>query len=192
MDLIQKDITPQMVKDCSLRLVSHGIDPVYSIIVGFPDEKHWEDSKKTLTFMAELRELMPDAPIEYFYYTPFPGTPLFRYAEEKGGLQRPKTLDGWTIYSPYDPQMPWVDDNLAYIMKIAKTFYFRFAVPDQAMKERMETHRFRHAIRLLAWVSRYRVQNGRYEFPIEYKLARLMKDVVIGQWGFFKKLREIL
>jgi radical SAM superfamily enzyme YgiQ (UPF0313 family) len=192
MGLIGKEIEPRMVKECSRRLASFGIDPVYSIMVGFPDERNWGDTRRTIGFMAELKEIVPDAPTEYFYYTPFPGTPMFRYAVERGGLVPPTTLDGWTIFSPYDPNMPWVDETLPEILKMATTFYFRFAVPDSAMRRRFADHPARPLLRLLHRVSRLRVRRGWYALPVEYRLARFVKDVVIGRWGLFRGLRDLL
>lgn len=192
MDLVKKDISPNDILRCSKILADRGIHPVYSMMVGFPDEVNWQDTKGSIAFMARLRDIVPDSPIEYFYYTPFPGTPLFDYAVTNGGLVRPETLDGWTIFSPYDPNMPWVDDKLAWILKIAKTFYFRFAVPDEDMRRKLADHRFRLPLRLLSRISQIRVRRGWYGLAFEYRLARFIKDVVIGRWGLLKGLRKVL
>jgi radical SAM superfamily enzyme YgiQ (UPF0313 family) len=191
MDLIEKEISPTAVRACSERLIRYGITPVYSFMVGFPDEKNWTDTKMTLRYMAELRELAPHANSSYFYYTPFPDTPLFEWAR-RHGLPQPRRLADFVSYSPYDPNMPWVDKKLADLLYMATRFYFRFGIPDPAMRQKMQRHRLRHFLRLLGKVSRWRVFKLRYEFPIEYRLARFVKDTVIGKWGLFKRLREVL
>jgi len=191
MDLIEKEITPEAVRACSDRVLEYGIQPVYSFMVGFPDEKNWTDTKMTLRYMAELKRLAPDAGMEYFYYTPFPGTPMFDWARTFG-LPEPKKLSDFVSYSPYDPNMPWVDDRLADLLKMATRFYFKFAIPDSAMQQRFSEHKLRLPLRILAAISRWRVRKMRWGFPIEYLLARFMKDVVIGKWGWFKRLKEVL
>ncbi|MDP8222775.1 MAG: radical SAM protein [Candidatus Lernaella stagnicola] len=191
MDLILKEIRPADVLECSRRVMKYGIHPVYSLMVGFPDEKNWHDTKHTLRFMAELKELAPDADMSHFYYTPFPDTPLYDWAHEFG-LPYAKRLSDFVIYSPYDPEMPWVDEKLARLLHMATRFYFKFAIPDTVMQERMRTHKLRLPLRLLHRLSRWRVFKLRYEWPLEYKLARFVKDTVIGKWGWFKGLREVL
>lgn len=191
MDLICKEITPDDVHACSQRVVQYGVLPVYSLMVGFPDEKNWTDTKMTLRYMAQLKELAPDADMSHFYYTPFPGTPLYPWAHEFG-LPWATRLSDFVTYSPYDPEMPWVDHKLAELLHMATRFYFRFAIPDGPMRERMQTHKLRWPLRLLGALSRWRVRKLRYEFPVEYHLARFVKDTVIGKWGMFKRLREVL
>lgn len=191
MDLIQKEIVPQDVITCSRRVLEFGMHPVYSIMVGFPDEKNWYDTKLTLRHMAELKKLAPDADMSYFYYTPFPDTPLYPWAHEHG-LPQAERLSDFLPYSPYDPEMPWIDERLARLLKMATRFYFKFAIPDAAMRERLAHHKLRHPLRLMAALSRWRVNKMRWGFPFEYKLARFMKDTVIGKWGWFGRLKEIL
>jgi len=191
MDLIQKEITPQDVVECSKRVLQYGMHPVYSLMVGFPDEKNWIDTKMTLRQMAKLKKLAPDADMSYFYYTPFPDTPLYSWAQEHG-LKPAQKLSDFVPYSPYDPEMPWVDDKLAELLKMATRFYFKFAIPDAAMRERLRNHKLRLPLRMLAALSRWRVEKMRWGFPFEYRLARFIKDTVIGKWGWFGKLKEIL
>jgi hypothetical protein len=191
MDLIEKEIPPEAVRECSQRLLSFGIQPVYSFMVGFPDEKNWRDTKETLRFMAELKELAPDADSNYFYYTPFPDTPLWPWAHSFGA-PLPARLSDFVKYSPYDPNMPWVDKSLSDLLYMATHFYFRFAIPDAAMRERLAHHKLRLPLRALAAISRWRVHKMRYGFPFEYRLARFIKDTVIGKWGLFGRLREVL
>lgn len=191
MDMIDKEITPADVHACSRRVLEFGMAPVYSLMVGFPDEKNWHDTKMTLRYMAELKELAPDADMSYFYYTPFPDTPLYDWAHEFG-LPYAKRLSDFVTYSPYDPEMPWIDNKLARLLKMSTRFYFKFAIPDAAMRERLRSHKLRHPLRMLAALSRWRVHKMRWGFPFEYLLARFVKDTVIGKWGWLGKLKEIL
>jgi len=129
--------------------------------------------------------------MSYFYYTPFPDTPLYEWAVGLG-LPRARRLAEFTDHSAYDPNMPWVDDRLSRLLHMATRFYFKFAIPDGDMREKMKTHKLRLPLRMMHKISRWRVFNLRYELPLEYRLARFLKDTVIGKWGWFQKLREVL
>ncbi|MCZ7586898.1 MAG: B12-binding domain-containing radical SAM protein [Deltaproteobacteria bacterium] len=61
MGLVAKEITPNDVIECSRKCAKWGILPQYSFMVGFPDEKNWEDTKATLAFMARLRQIVPNS-----------------------------------------------------------------------------------------------------------------------------------
>jgi len=89
--------------------------------------------------------------------------------------------------------MPWVDDKLPVLLKMATRFYFRFALPVDDMKQRMRGKGpVGIALRVLRRLSDWRVRNRRYGFPFEYKLARFVKDVLIKKLGLFKKFGELL
>jgi hypothetical protein len=75
---------------------------------------------------------------------------------------------------------------------MATTFYFRFAVPSAAMRRRLARHPLRLPLRWLHRASRLRVRRGWYGLPVEYRLARFVKDVVIGRWGLLRGLRDLL
>jgi radical SAM superfamily enzyme YgiQ (UPF0313 family) len=190
MGLVAKEIVPSDIIECSHKCAKWGVLPQYSFMVGFPDERNWDDSKATLAFMARLRQIAPNALAEYFYYTPFPGTPLFKdYAQRY--MPRHETLEDYVNFSTYGPNMPWVDERLPVLLKMATRFYFRFAIPNAEMRARMEQKNLKgFALRTLRKISNWRVQKRFYTFPIEYKLARFVKDVVINRWGKFETLKQ--
>lgn len=192
MGLVAKEIVPGDVLECAKKCARYGVLPEYSFMVGFPDEKNWEDSKATLAFMARLRQISPEAMTEYFYYTPFPGTPLFKdYASRF--LPEHDTIEHYINFSTYTPNMPWVDKKLPRLLDMATKFYFKFAIPDENMRRRMSgSGPLSLALRLMKRLSNWRVRNRRYELPLEYMLARFVKDVLIARIGLFPRLREVL
>ncbi|MBZ0273526.1 B12-binding domain-containing radical SAM protein [bacterium] len=192
MGLVAKEIVPNDVIECSKRCAKWGILPEYSFMVGFPDEKNWEDTKATLAFMARLRQITPNALAEYFYYTPFPGTPLFKdYAAKY--MPRHDTIEDYVKFSTYSANMPWIDDRLPKILKMATSFYFRFAIPNDDMRERMKRHdAIGIGLRVMNKVANWRVKNRRYGFPIEYKLARFVKDTLIPKFGVGSRLKDVM
>ena len=192
MGLVAKQITPNDIIACSRKLARFSILPEYSFVVGFPDEKNWEDTKATLAFMARVRKIAPNALAEYFYYTPFPGTPLFKdYASKY--MPRAKTIEDFVQFNTYDASMPWVDEKLRRLLKMASSFFFKFAIPDDSMRAGMTSGGpVGYGLRLINRLSDWRVRHRRYGFPIEYWLGRFAKDVLIGKLGLFKRLRGVL
>lgn len=190
MGLVAKEIVPSDVIECSHRCAKWGILPEYSFMVGFPDEKNWDDSKATLAFMARLRQIAPNALAEYFYYTPFPGTPLFKdYAQRF--MPKHETLEDYVNFSTYAPNMPWVDDKLPVLLKMATRFYFKFAIPNSDLRRKMaQKNLMGLGLRMMTRISNWRVQKRVYAFPIEYRLARFVKDVLIGKLGVMKKVAQ--
>jgi anaerobic magnesium-protoporphyrin IX monomethyl ester cyclase len=190
--LVAKEIVPNDVIDCSKKCAKWGILPEYSFMVGFPDEKNWEDTKATLAFMARLRQITPNAMAEYFYYTPFPGTPLFKdYAAKY--MPNHETIEDYADFSTYGPNMPWIDKRLPRLLKMATRFYFKFAIPNDTMLARMEKPGpVGFVLRVMRRLSDWRVRNRRYGFPIEYNTARFIKDVLIARFGLFRGLQEVL
>ncbi|MCB1154697.1 MAG: B12-binding domain-containing radical SAM protein [Deltaproteobacteria bacterium] len=192
MGLVAKEIVPNDVIACSKKCAKYGILPEYSFMVGFPDEKNWEDTKATLAFMARLRQISPNALAEYFYYTPFPGTPLFQdYAQKY--MPRHETIEDYVRFSTYTANMPWVDKKLPRILTMATSFYFKFAIPNDSMKAKMaKNNPLGIALRIMNKVADWRVRHRRYEFPIEYKLARLIKDLIGLRFGSLRRLQEAM
>lgn len=94
---IKKDVTVEQVLTASRKLKEAGIVPFYSFMAGFPFETI-EDIKKTLYLMNRLLQENPEAFVyKLQFYTPFPGTELFRLASELG-MQFPKSLEDWVGY----------------------------------------------------------------------------------------------
>jgi hypothetical protein len=161
-------------------------------MVGFPEETDWGDTKETLAFMSHLKRLTPNAMAEYFYYTPFPGTPLFRRFE-KNYLPKHDTIEDYINFNTYGPSMPWVDERLPRLLKMATRFYFKFSIPGDKMLGRMEGRGpAALLLRLMRRISDWRVRNRRYGFAFEYALARLFKEVLMRRLGLFKGIREVL
>lgn len=95
LELIRKQITPEMVLKLNSRMRKEEIIPHYSFMAGFPTETK-EDIEKTVEFMHRLKRENPRAVIwKINTYTPYPGTDLFDLAVENG-FNPPKKFEDWS------------------------------------------------------------------------------------------------
>ncbi|MHA1282148.1 MAG: B12-binding domain-containing radical SAM protein [Promethearchaeota archaeon] len=70
----------------------------YSIICGFPQETE-EQLRRTISLVFKILKDNPNARFSPFYAcTPFPGTDLYTYCQQKGYLKSNK-ISNWIIYS---------------------------------------------------------------------------------------------
>ncbi|MCZ7586897.1 MAG: hypothetical protein M5R36_28100 [Deltaproteobacteria bacterium] len=108
-------------------------------------------------------------------------------------MPKHENIEDYVKFSTYGPNMPWVDNRLPKILKMATSFYFRFAIPDDNMRAKMDRPGLMGlGLRLMNRLSDWRVRNRRYGFPVEYKIARFTKDVLIARFGMFRRLREVM
>ena len=81
-DAMGKGITIDKTKRAFKMAKEVGLMTIASVILGFPDETS-ETAWETVKFVEEIK---PDD-VGYYIATPYPGTPMFDYAKEKGWLK---------------------------------------------------------------------------------------------------------
>lgn len=96
LNVIKKGITIEQIKQSIKILKDAGLRVLASFVLGLPGETR-EEVEKTIDFAAELD---PDL-VQFTICTPYPGTPLYREAEERGWLL---TKD-WRQYNVLTPVM---------------------------------------------------------------------------------------
>lgn len=122
MKRILKDTTVDNVLETASKCRRHGIDVIFSFIVGFPGETESE-LEETLRLIKTLRAMSPRFETPVFYYKPYPGSPLA--AEIKD--QVPRNLDEWAAFD-YVAGRPgsWVSAEVHQLVERFK-FYNRMA-----------------------------------------------------------------
>ena len=130
---IAKGIEPEDIIEASAKCSRFDIVPIISCMTAFPDETD-EDRRETFRLIDKINEVNPKANINgIFSYSPYPGTPLFETAKEKG-LKELDTLDDW-MHFQYDDvrRIPWLSRKerslLFTICKLAR-FPFLSDVPE--------------------------------------------------------------
>lgn len=124
LDLMQKGIKGEQVRQTNLRCKRHGINPAYAFIIGYPTET-FKEIEKTIDLSYLLRRDYNLARVETIVpYTALPGTPGWPLALEHG-LRPPAKLEEWAdwVFDDYDfegRKAPWIKErrHLIWIMNI--------------------------------------------------------------------------
>jgi len=109
---IQKGIRPEDVLEVNRRLRSHGIEPWFNFMTGFPGETE-ADLADTCALVRRLLRENPQAMISPLYcYTPYPGSKLCEKSERMG-FRVPGSVEEWAEYGWDRARLPWINDRKA-------------------------------------------------------------------------------
>lgn len=107
LDLICKGISPDKMRETTRRLKESGITSGANYMTGFPGET-LEDMNMTFDLIDELVEIDEGFEAGISIYTPFPGTPIYPRALEKG-FRDPGSLEAWGRYQfSIVNNLPWL------------------------------------------------------------------------------------
>jgi radical SAM superfamily enzyme YgiQ (UPF0313 family) len=173
LQLINKGNEAADVLEATRRCRTHGIQPSYVFILGFPTET-WEQMQTTLDFMKQLKEIYADTRTTTLFFTPYPGTALTRLGQESG-FTLPETLAGWASYDARSVETPWITRKQKTKVKQIADFYLPWAYPNQLGREKMATSKVKPLYWLFTRICRARVRLGFYSLPWEWTLARWLK-----------------
>jgi magnesium-protoporphyrin IX monomethyl ester (oxidative) cyclase len=94
-----------------------GIETLASFVIGFPWETI-EDMKNTIRFAKKLK---PDF-VEFSVATPYPGTPLYDLAKERGLLE----VEDWSKYTTIKPVMKGENFSIKDVRRLMLLSYGKF------------------------------------------------------------------
>ncbi|MFQ5791102.1 MAG: B12-binding domain-containing radical SAM protein [Acidobacteriota bacterium] len=105
-------LTPHLTLELARRMKRHGIVPEFSFMLGSPPDPV-EDVRVTTRFIRRLKEVVPEAEVVLYIYTPVPleGT-LYEEAKARG-FKFPDSLAEWVsgdwrhFSLRRDPKTPW-------------------------------------------------------------------------------------
>ncbi|WP_433717112.1 B12-binding domain-containing radical SAM protein (plasmid) [Nocardia sp. CA-084685] len=109
-EVVRKDISSAQALDVASDIAAHGILGAYTFIVGFPDETD-DEIEQTYSLIEQISALDPRPETRVHLFGPFPGTPLFDQALERG-FAAPTTLEAWANFDYYDSQTPWTGTEM--------------------------------------------------------------------------------
>ncbi len=178
---INKDITVEQVEDAVRKCVKCDIMPVMSFIIGIPGETK-EDMFKTLRFYDKLMKTSEKIEINgCFVYTPYPGTPIFEIAIQKG--YKPKeSLEEWGQWKYSDvANTPWLTtrekNELDIISTIARFRYFvhRLEFYSERYKHKkigtfLTMVLYRLSLPFFRFSANYRWKNHFFQYAFEWKM----------------------
>ena len=150
-----------------------GIRPSFNVIFGFPGEGE-EDRRETVRLIMDVCRRYPGAEFWTNIFTPYPGSPIMRQAEELG-IQTPDTMEGWADYFPRYTVLPWLNGRQHRRVQVMRE-YLRVAfnrVPIAADRRHRVTRLVHQAISLPA---RWRLDHDFYGLPIEIWLKNVVSS----------------
>ncbi|MGE5344611.1 MAG: B12-binding domain-containing radical SAM protein [Acidithiobacillales bacterium] len=159
-DRIKKDITLEQVFASAEKCRRHGVAVYFPFIVGFPNESD-ESVRASLDVARRLRAMSPAFETPFYYFKPYPGTPLTDQAEREG-YRSPRTLKEWADFDWYDSAGPWVSPERHRLVERYK-FYQRIGYePPRSWKRPVQK------------LARWRVERNRFGFPVEKVMSQLL------------------
>src|SRR6185436_14213435 len=84
-----------------------GIRPSFNLIFGLPAEEE-EDLRDTLAVVDRVGRANPEADFFTNIFSPYPGSPIWPQAIERG-VREPQTLEEWATFYPKIQVLPWLE-----------------------------------------------------------------------------------
>jgi radical SAM superfamily enzyme YgiQ (UPF0313 family) len=186
LDVMNKKITVEQIRDGLHRLKKAGILPTVSMMVGQLTETH-KDVKASMDLMKEMVRSNKYAQFAFTITTPFPGTDLYNLALQKGMLK-----DHEDFFRRFNPKL-----------EMGKVIVnFSQMTDEEVMKHRLQLdvihgQESRKAKgRLVCWVEKLRRVLGAYDSRIRQRLspglqANSLARIILCPYSFFYNLVQV-
>lgn len=161
-DWIQKDIQVEDMWLTAEKLVRHNVGAIINVIVGFPGESA-ASVAETLRVARELRAMSSEFELALFYFKPYPGNPIAERLKAEA-YQFPASLEEWAEFDYIGSGNDWLTGAQKQEIEHFK-FYQRFAYSGNRSLLR----------RPLQLLSRWRLEQGFYAFPLERSLIERLR-----------------
>lgn len=161
MDWIRKDIKLDQVFVSAEKCLRHGVAAYFPFIVGFPNETE-ESVRASLDVAKRLRAMSPDFTTPFFYFKPYPGSPITEQAV-RDGFALPCSLEEWSRFDFVGSSGPWVSRR-RYLQIERFKFYQQFAWERGGVW-----------LRPLQRIARWRLARDFYSVPIEKAVSAWLR-----------------
>jgi radical SAM superfamily enzyme YgiQ (UPF0313 family) len=162
MDWIRKDIKLEQVFISAEKCLRHGVAVNFPFIVGFPNETD-ESVQASLDVAKRLRALSPNFVTPFFYYKPYPGSPITEQAV-KEGYSLPCSLEEWSGFDFVGSVGgPWVSSEKYRLIE-------RFKFYQQVAWDRPQP-----LSRPIQQLARWRCRHDFYAFPVEKAVSQWLR-----------------
>ncbi|HEY1742250.1 MAG TPA: radical SAM protein, partial [Granulicella sp.] len=160
------------IYESAARCLAADIRPSFNIIFAFPGEGLIE-RRETVNFMMDVCRRFPGAEFWTNIFTPYPGSPIMKRAEEMG-IEVPKTLEGWADYFPRYTQLPWLKGKDHDRLQTMRD-YLRIAFDRIPIAADTRGPITRIAQKSLSLPARWRLDHDTYKYPVEIWLNNKLK-----------------
>jgi anaerobic magnesium-protoporphyrin IX monomethyl ester cyclase len=161
------------IYQCAERCLEADIRPSFNIIFAYPGEGG-KERRETVNFMMDVCRRFPGAEFWTNIFTPYPGSPIMRQAEELG-IEVPSSLEGWADFFPRYTVLPWLKGKDHSRLQVMRD-YLRVAfdrIPIAADNRDRVTKTIQKAISIPA---RWRLDHDVYAAPVELWLNNKLKS----------------
>lgn len=175
LDLLEKKIRVDNLLNAAHQLSKTDISVHFSFIIGIPTETN-EELNMTLELITKIRSINPNYECALKIYTPYPGTPLWKLALEKG-LVPPSTNEEFAKYDRQKSVLPW--GNKKYYENISFVSSYAFQKPSYIIW---------YPFYLLGKI---RFKNKYFGFSIDIFIAKLLRKL-LNENKFLVYLKNII
>jgi anaerobic magnesium-protoporphyrin IX monomethyl ester cyclase len=153
------------------KCVRAGIRPSFNIIFGFPGEGEAE-RQETIRFISFVCKQFPSAEFWTNIFTPYPGAPIMRQANELG-IEIPSTFEGWADFFPRHTILPWLKGRNHQRVQTMRE-YLRIAYERIPIAADRRTSLAKALSRAISLPARFRLDHGIYGFPLEIWIKKAL------------------
>jgi radical SAM superfamily enzyme YgiQ (UPF0313 family) len=174
LDILDKDSRVEYAIDLAKICSQYDIRVVYSLMTGFPGEPK-KEFYKTLDLIDKILSNDHRHRFMLFFYTPYPGTPLFRLAIESG-LKEPKTLEEWSKFNLNSRNVPWLSKKHAMKIEFISRYFFLLLHPTPGLKRLINKNFIiRNFYKIAYKIAFFRWNHRFFLFPLELFLLKFFK-----------------
>jgi radical SAM superfamily enzyme YgiQ (UPF0313 family) len=157
------------------RCVEAGIRPSFNIIFAYPGEDN-QDRRQTVAFILDVCRRFPGAEFWTNIFTPYPGSPIMRHAQENG-IEMPESLEGWAEYFPRYTVLPWLKGRAHRRVQVMRD-YLRMAFDREPIARLNSNSMIQLLQKSLGYPARWRLEHDFYGLPVEVWVNRKLKRFV--------------
>ena len=128
---------------------------------------------KSVELIRKIYEINPAANITLFFYTPYPGTPLYETCL-KQGFRDPQTLEEWGKVDLDNKVVPWISEShKRKVLFLRKLFILKKITSSKYLWQKKDTGLKNYLIKysgigsLLNWWVTFRLRHKFYFIPFE-------------------------
>ncbi len=177
LDDIHKDISVEDIVRSAENRLGTRVASRYQWMTGIPGEEK-EDSLKTVRLIDRVSRINPLSAHCVELYLPYPGNELFDTARAMG-WKAPENLEGWGEYRwqgryPYHREGTWFFKSLQY----SNFFRQQLSLSQVSAFTANVKPVFKAAMLMLMPFAYARWHMRRFEFPVEYQLAEMLRRLL--------------
>ncbi len=157
-----------------------GIRASFGFIFGLPAETE-EDLQQTVDLIDQIYRVNPKADCNTNIFTPYPGSPLWPVALEKG-FKAPQSFEEWAELYPRTIRLPWMSKEEHFRLQAIRQ-YLRFGYHQVKVGERPHSAGHQMLLNLFKSTSRFRIRKKMFSFPWEYHTYQVLQQLTHGVYA---------